>query len=65
MKFDPNTKFLDVEGIPVTINAGEEATPYMVCAAWDTRPPRPFPIESAHRNGTPLTREEFMARCAR
>lgn len=61
MKFDPATQFLDVEGIPVTIGAGDGATPGIYCAAWDTTPPRRFDPESARRNGAPITREQFLA----
>ena len=60
MKFSDRTEYLDVEGIPVTIGAGDDATPKMYCAAWDTSPPRPFDPNSARRNGAPITRAAFV-----
>lgn len=60
-KFAPDTQFFDVEGIPVTVNAGPDATPGMAAAAWDTSPPRKFNADSAWRNGARITRDEFLA----
>ncbi len=57
--FAPKTEFFDVEGIPVTINAGPEATPNMLCAAWDKHAPRVFPYDSAVRNGALIPRLQF------
>lgn len=59
IKFAARTEFFDVEGIPVTIGAGEEATPSMYCAAWDVSPPRAFNGASARQNGAPISREAF------
>ena len=56
MKFSKGTKFFDVEGIPVSIGAGE-SVPY--CAAWDVSPPRPFDPDSARRNGTLVSEDRF------
>ena len=49
--------FLDVEGIPVTIGAGEH---YPYCAAWDVSPPREFDPGSARRNGYPASKSSFI-----
>jgi len=49
--------FFDVEGIPVTIGQYPGATVY--CTAWDNREPRPFPPDSARRNGAPISEEKF------
>jgi hypothetical protein len=57
--FPPGTKFLDVEGVPVSV------TPRFVSTAWDHASPRPFPTDSAWRNGTPITEAEFRADVAR
>lgn len=59
MEFAKNTRFLDVEGIPVTVGAGPAATPNIYCAAWDEKPPRRFPYESAVRNGAVVSQKEF------
>jgi hypothetical protein len=59
MKFGPHTRFFDVEGIPVTVNA--QCTPGMYCAAWDEAKPRRFSFESAERNGAPITEAKFLA----
>ena len=56
MKFPEYAKFFDVEGIPVSIGAGD-AVPY--CAAWDVSPPRPFDPDSARRNGAPVSEDRF------
>lgn len=61
VKFLPSCEFFDVEGIPVTLGAGEAATPGAYCAAWDTTPPRKFDPDSARRNGAPITRQQFLA----
>lgn len=60
IKFADRTEFFDVEGIPVTIGAGDQATPSMYCAAWDVAPPRAFSGASARHNGAPVTRATFM-----
>jgi hypothetical protein len=60
IKFADRTEFFDVEGIPVTISAGPQATPGMAAAAWDVAPPRHFPGDSARQNGAPITREAFL-----
>jgi hypothetical protein len=54
----PDATFFDVEGIPVSFN---EPLSGMLCAAWDTVPPRKFSFESAERNGAPITPEKFVA----
>jgi guanosine-3',5'-bis(diphosphate) 3'-pyrophosphohydrolase len=59
--FKESASYFDVEGIPVSIDAGPPA-PY--CAAWDTLPPRPFDSGSARRNGTPIALERFWAMVA-
>lgn len=56
MTYDQNCIFYDVEGIPVTMGAGENI-PF--CAAWDKAEPRPFDIDSAVRNGYQITQEDF------
>ena len=56
MEFPESTTFWDVEGIPVTLNAGE-GVPYS--AAWDTVPPRKFPPDSVRRNGAEISRTAF------
>jgi hypothetical protein len=56
MKFSKGTKFFDVEGIPVSIGAGD-SVPY--CAALDVSPPRPFDPDSARRNGAPVSEDVF------
>lgn len=55
--FPPDVRLYDVEGVPVTI--GNVPGIELYCAAWDTDPPRSFPLDSAHRNGTPISNEEF------
>lgn len=60
IKFAARTEFFDVEGIPVTISAGELASPGMAAAAWDVSPPRRFNGASARENGAPITREQFL-----
>jgi hypothetical protein len=60
IKFSSSTKFYDVEGTPVTIDADGPGTPELYCAAWDTSPPRTFDPESARRNGAAITRAEFI-----
>jgi hypothetical protein len=56
MKFSKDAEFFDVEGIPVSIGAGDSG-PY--CAAWDVSPPRPFDPDSARRNGAPVSEDQF------
>ncbi len=56
MKFSKDAEFFDVEGIPVSIGAGDSG-PY--CAAWDVSPPRPFDPDSARRNGAPVSGDIF------
>ena len=56
MKFSKDAEFFDVEGIPVSIGAGEKL-PY--CLAWDVSPPRPFDPDSAWRNGAPVSEDVF------
>ena len=58
MTYDQNCIFYDVEGIPVTMGAGE-SIPF--CAAWDKAEPRQFDINSAVRNGYQITQEAFEA----
>jgi hypothetical protein len=54
----PGAEFFDVEGIPVSMNAG---VPGLFCAAFDTDPPRKFPPDSARRNGMPISFHDFVA----
>lgn len=61
IEFAAKTQFIDVEGIPVTIGAGDEATPGMYCAAWDTDPPRVFNFDTALRDGAAISQEAFQA----
>lgn len=61
MTFSPATIFYDVEGIPVTLGAGQQATPGLLCAAWDTTPPRAFDPASARRNGAEISADRFRA----
>lgn len=56
-KFASDTEFFDVEGMPVTVGAG---LPPAYGIAWES-PPRPFPADSAHRNGAPISEAEFRA----
>lgn len=60
MEFAKQTQFFDVEGIPVTIGAGD-ASPGIYCAAWDVKPPRKFNPESARENGAPIDQAAFEA----
>ena len=52
----PNVELVDVEGIPVSL--GNMPGPAPVCVAWDTFPPRRFPLDPARRNGAPISPEE-------
>ena len=61
IKFADRTEYFNVEGTPVTISAGIDATPGMYCAAWDTTPPRHFDANSARDNGAPIKRDAFLA----
>lgn len=56
MRFPIHARFFDVEGMPVSIDAGN-GSPF--CACWDTDPPRPFDPASAYRNGTPIASKAF------
>ena len=56
MKFSKDALLFDVEGIPVSIRAGDNL-PY--CLAWDVSPPRPFDPDSARRNGAPVSEDSF------
>ena len=56
MEFPETTTFWDVEGIPVTLNAGAGV---YYSAAWDTVPPRKFPPDSVRRNGAQISRTAF------
>lgn len=51
----PGVEFFDVEGIPVSL--GNFCGSYSL--AWDRVPPRPFPPDSARRNGAPVSPEAF------
>jgi hypothetical protein len=55
-KFPSRAELLDVEFVPVAIGA-LSSPPY--CAAFDVEPPRPFPFDSARRNGTAISEAEF------
>ena len=52
-KFPPGTRFLDVEGVPVSLDKS------WVCSAWDSPEPRPFSIKSARSNGTLISERAF------
>lgn len=54
--FPPAASFFDVEGIPVSLNAG---VPGLLCAAWDSEVPRSFPVDSMRRNGSPIPEAIF------
>lgn len=56
--FPAHAVFWDYEGIPISEDAG---TPGMLCAAWDTTPPRNFDPASARRNGNPIDVHEFVS----
>jgi hypothetical protein len=57
--FAKETQFFDVEGLPVTIKAGEKASPGLYCACWDRYPPRTFGFDSAIRNGGLISEAAF------
>ena len=57
MKSSKKVEFLDVEGIPVTLGSVPGFPGF--CAAWDKSSPRPFPADSALRNGAPVDKAEF------
>jgi hypothetical protein len=53
--FPIGTKFFDVEGVPVSVGAR------LLTRAWDVAAARPFPTDSAWRNGTRISEVEFFA----
>ena len=54
-----NAEFFDVEGVPVSF--GDTLSGRIpVCAAWDSDPPRIFPLGSMQHNGTRVTQEKFI-----
>lgn len=56
-----NLEFIDVEGVAVTLNkAQNDLTIAGYCLAWDHRGGRMFPADSALRNGTYVSYEQFM-----
>ena len=60
LDFATEKEFLDVGCVPVTIGAGPHATPWIYCAAWDSRPPRRFPLGVARSDGAAITRKKFL-----
>jgi len=63
LKFNPNTTFIDYEGMPVSMNVPEEKRNSLYlkftsdrlekyCLCWDQLPPRLMPADSALRNAT-------------
>jgi len=60
LRNEPNCKYFDVEGVPVTLGL-VEGFETLYCAAWDQAKPRPFPADSARRNGAPISQEDFLA----
>lgn len=58
VKSPSDVKFLDVEGIPVSLGRIPN-TGIPFCAAWDKESPRPFPPNSATRNGAVISEERF------
>jgi len=58
VQFAADTGFYVVEGKPVTIEAGEQATPFY-CACWDIDPPRSFSFNSAIRKGALISEADF------
>lgn len=55
LQFSPSATFFDVEGIPVSLDAGAS---WPLCAAWDTFPPRRFSAHTAS-NGARIPEERF------
>ena len=51
----PSAELWDVEGTPVACNWGG----WPICAAFDWAEPRPFPHDSASRNGAPIAEAGF------
>lgn len=59
MEFDKTTSFYDVDGIPVSIGAGNGVP---ACAAWDEKEPREFPINACFgSNSHPINHAGFLA----
>ena len=58
VQFAADTEFYDVEGKPVTIDAGDQAT-WFYCACWDRDPPRSFCFDSAIRKGVLISEADF------
>ena len=54
----PTAEFMDVDGIPVTLDMASGDDP-ITCLAWDTDPPRKFNFASALHNGSKVSRSEF------
>lgn len=50
-------RFFDVEGVPVKFERA--ASGGMAVLAFDSVPPRRFPIDSVYRNGSEITENEF------
>lgn len=57
--FGPKAELLDVEGIPVSLFADCPGVAFSM--AWDSNPPRPFPSDSAVRNGAIVSPDAFRA----
>jgi hypothetical protein len=55
----PGTRFLDVEGIPVALIPLQDGG--LKCEAFDSDPPRPFPLSSAYNNGAVIPQAQWDA----
>ena len=53
-----STRFFDVEGVPVSIIEDENGADVL---AFDSTPPRRFPVLSVFRNGSEILEDEFNA----
>ena len=58
MKYLPDMKFYDAQGIPVS-TTGESTSVIYPCAAWDVLPPREFDPYEAWGKGVKITKEQF------
>lgn len=57
--FPKGAKFFNVEGVPVVVTPGAASKWPSVIAFDPGKPPRPFPITSVKRNGSPVSEAEF------
>jgi hypothetical protein len=60
--FPDGSEFFDVEGVPVVLLPAKPGAIPSAMAFDPGKPPRPFPVTSVLRNGSPVKEAEFRAR---